>query len=165
MATSNARQDDTADELGIIEIELVKLVRVLDSFGRKSSLFVQVDRAGYIALRTIEGLGPSSLNILANALHLDASTVTRQVAALEVSGLVRREADTVDRRSWTISLTPAGRRTMRGVEKARRLVISELLEDWSPEEVGELARIMPKLNTSLGARLRAQREDQMLDRE
>jgi DNA-binding MarR family transcriptional regulator len=124
-----------------------------------------VDRAGYIALRTIEGLGPSSLNRLANALHLDASTVTRQIAALESSGFVGREVDVFDRRSWTISLTAAGRRTMRGVEKARRVVISRLLEDWTPEEIEDLARIMPKLNTSLVARLKAHREDQLLKRE
>ncbi len=140
---------DTLDVLGIIELELMKLVRHLETFGRRSSLYVHVDRAGYLALRTLEGLGPVRVNALAQALHLDASTVTRQVAALEASGLACRRADPCDRRSATIALTPEGRRTMRSVERERRRVIETLLEDWNDDEVSDLGRIMKKLNLSL----------------
>jgi hypothetical protein len=38
---------------------------------------------------------------------------------------------------------------MRGVEKERRSVIKTLLRDWRPDEVGDLGRIMAKLNRSL----------------
>jgi DNA-binding MarR family transcriptional regulator len=137
------------DVLGIIELELMKLVRHLETFGRRSFLYVRVDRAGYLALRTLDGLGPSSVNALAQALHLDASTVTRQVAALEAAGFVARHADPGDRRSSTIALTTEGRRTMRGVEKERRSVIERLLRDWDGDEICDLGRVMAKLNLSL----------------
>ncbi len=79
-------EDDT---IGVIELELLKLVRHLETFGRRSSLYLHIDRAGYLALRTIEDLGPLSTKALATALNLDASTVTRQVAALETGGFRR----------------------------------------------------------------------------
>ena len=146
------------DVLGIIELELMKLVRHLETFGRKSSLYLRVDRAGYLALRTLEGLGPSSVNALAQALHLDASTVTRQVAALEAGGFVGRHADPDDRRSSTIALTTEGRRTMREVEKVRRSVIETLLRDWGDAEISDLGRVMTKLNLSLVESVADQRD-------
>jgi DNA-binding MarR family transcriptional regulator len=139
----------TVDVLGTIELELMKLVRHLETFGRKSSLYVRVDRAGYLALRVLEGLGPSNVNALAQALHLDASTVTRQVAALEADGFACRHADPADRRSSTIALTSEGRRTMRNVEKERRSAILKLLRNWDADEISDLGRVMTKLNLSL----------------
>ena len=74
---------DLGDDFGIVELELMKLVRHLETFGRKSSLYHEVDRAGYLALRTLDRLGPNCVNGLAHELHLDSSTVTRQVGVLE----------------------------------------------------------------------------------
>ena len=111
MGTPSREPDDI---IGIIELELLKLVRHLETFGRRSSLYLHVDRAGYLALRTIEDLGPLSTKALATALNLDASTVTRQIAALEAGGFVDRRPDPNDRRSSTIVLTAEGRQMMGG---------------------------------------------------
>jgi DNA-binding MarR family transcriptional regulator len=138
-----------ADTIGIIEVELLKLVRHLETFGRRSSLYLHVDRAGYLALRTLETLGPLTTKGLATALNLDASTVTRQITALEAAGFVERRPDTVDRRSSTIVLTPEGRRTMGGVERERRQGIEELVVDWAEEERDALGRALTRLNLSL----------------
>ncbi|HEY3941733.1 MAG TPA: MarR family transcriptional regulator [Acidimicrobiales bacterium] len=137
--------------MGVIELELMKLVRHLETFGRRSSLYRRVDRAGYLALRTLDAGGPISVNALAHELRLDASTVTRQVTALERAGFVRRRSDPTDRRSGTIVLSAEGRRTMRGVEEERRRVIEELLEGWKEGEVADLGRMVAKLNRSLFA--------------
>ena len=99
------------DAIAIIELELMKLVRHLETFGRRCSLYVRVDRAGYLAMRMLDALGPVSTNTLAHALHLDASTVTRQVTALEGQGFVERRANPADGRSSTIVLTSAGPRS------------------------------------------------------
>ncbi|HEY2564614.1 MAG TPA: MarR family transcriptional regulator [Acidimicrobiales bacterium] len=138
-----------ADNLDIVELELMKLVRHLETFGRKSSLYREVDRAGYLALRTLDALGPSCINGLAEELHLDSSTVTRQVGVLESGGFVTRQADPDDGRSWLIDLTPDGRKAMRTVERGRRRAIDSMLRDWQPEEVHDLARVMSKLNLAL----------------
>ena len=81
---------------------------------------MKVDRAGYLALRTLRRLGPQRTNALAGALQLDASTVTRQVNALVAGGLVERRPDPADGRSSILALTSAGRATMGEVERERR---------------------------------------------
>jgi DNA-binding MarR family transcriptional regulator len=140
---------DMADDLDVLEIELLKLVRHLETFGRKSSLYEVVDRAGYLALRTLDGLGPSCINGLARELHLDSSTVTRQVSVLESGGLVTRQVDPNDGRSWLIDLTPRGRKAMRAIERGRHQAIDSMLGGWQTEEVHDLARMISKLNLAL----------------
>ena len=76
-----------ADAISVVELELMKLVRNLETFARRSSLYARVDRAGDLAMLMLENLGPFSTNALARALRLDASTVTRQITALERHGL------------------------------------------------------------------------------
>jgi DNA-binding MarR family transcriptional regulator len=148
-----------ADSISVIEIELLTLVRQMDTLGRKGSLYVQVDRAGYLALRTLERLGPVRTNELAEALHLDASTVTRQVTALAAGGFVARRPDPADGRSSILVLTTEGRRIMRTVERERRVLLQELFSDWAEDERRDLGRVLTKLNISMGdrmARLRGQ---------
>ena len=142
-----------ADSISIIEIELMTLVRHLDTLGRKGSLYVQVDRAGYLALRTLERLGPVRTNVLAEALHLDASTVTRQVTALVAGGFVARRPDPADGRSSTLVLTADGRRIMGVVERDRRVLLQELFSNWDEGERRDLGRVLTKLNGSLSDRV------------
>jgi DNA-binding MarR family transcriptional regulator len=137
------------DAIGVIELELLRLVRHLETLGRRGSIYVQVDRAGYLALRTLETSGPLSTKALASALNLDASTVTRQMAALEGAGFVVRRPDHVDRRSSSFVLTPEGRRTMADVERERRLSMESLVADWDEDEKVTLGRALNRLNASL----------------
>jgi DNA-binding MarR family transcriptional regulator len=146
------------DSISVIEIELLTLVRQLDTLGRKGSLYLRVDRAGYLALRTLERLGPVRTNELADALHLDASTVTRQVTALAAGGFVARRPDPADGRSSILVVTTEGRRIMRTVERERRVVLQELFSDWAEDERRDLGRVLTKLNISMGDRMARRRE-------
>jgi DNA-binding MarR family transcriptional regulator len=137
------------DALGVIELELLKLVRHLETFGRRGALYLQVDRAGYLALRMLEAMGPTSTKALAMALNLDASTVTRQITALESAGFVERRPDPSDGRSSTIVLTAEGRRTMAGVELERRLGMEALIGTWAERDKVTLGRALSRLNASL----------------
>jgi DNA-binding MarR family transcriptional regulator len=147
--TVQRTDEGTVTDLDVVELELLKLVRHLETFGRKSSLYQEADRAGYLALRTLDGLGPSCINGLARELHLDSSTVTRQISVLESGGLVNRQVDPNDGRSWLIDLTPRGRKAMRALERGRRQAIDAMLGDWAPEEVHDLARVITQLNLAL----------------
>jgi DNA-binding MarR family transcriptional regulator len=150
--------EKAVDSISVIEMELMTLVRQLDTLGRKGSLYVQVDRAGYLALRTLERLGPIRTNALAEALHLDASTVTRQVTALVSGGFVERRPDPADGRSSTLAITSEGRRIMRAVEGERRRVLNEMFSDWAEDERRDLGRVLTKLNVSLIDRVAILRE-------
>jgi DNA-binding MarR family transcriptional regulator len=137
------------DAIGIIEVELIKLVRHLETFARRSSLYVRVDRAGYLAMRVLDALGPVSTNALAQALHLDGSTVTRQIAPLERTGLIERRPDPADGRSSTIALTAEGRRVMGDVQGERRRCIEALVSRWDTGAQADLASALARLNSSL----------------
>ncbi len=152
MRLGSARVDNGpggADAIGTIELELIKLVRHLETFARRSSLYVRVDRAGYLAMRVLDDLGPASTNALAQALHLDASTVTRQIAPLERGGLIERCPDPADGRSSTIALTAEGRRAMCDVEQERLRRIEALVSNWGSAEQAGLAAALTRLNSSL----------------
>jgi len=146
---SSSGSSSRADAIGTIELELLKLVRHLETFGRRSSLYVSVDRSGYLAMRMLDSLGPVSANCLAQALRLDASTVTRQISALVGEGLAERQKNPADGRSSTIVLTDAGRAMMREVEDKRRLLIQELVRGWDQPGQRALGTSLARLNDSL----------------
>lgn len=143
------KASNTPGDVEVVELELLKLVRHLETFGRKSSLYEEVDRAGYLALRTLDRLGPSCINRLARELHLDSSTVTRQVSVLEAGSFVTRRVDPDDGRSWLIDLTPRGRKAMRALERGRNQAIDSMLGGWPSQEIHDLARMITKLNLAL----------------
>jgi DNA-binding MarR family transcriptional regulator len=149
MDTAMDMEPDGADAIGVIELELMKLVRHLETFSRRSSMYGRLDRAGYLAMRILESLGPVSANALAHALHLDASTVTRQVSALECQGLVQRRANPADGRSSTIVLTAQGRQSMHDVECERRRHIEAVVSEWQAAEQVDLGVALARLNASL----------------
>jgi DNA-binding MarR family transcriptional regulator len=148
-ATDTRDAGDTADTVGSIELELIKLVRHLETFARRSSLYARLDRAGYLALRVLDDLGPVSTNTLAQALSLDASTVTRQMAPLERDKLIERRPDPADGRSSTIVLTTEGRRAMQDVQHERRRCIEALVSNWDDAEQAGLAEALTRLNAAL----------------
>ena len=63
---------------------------------------------------------PLRMADLATQLDVVPRSVTTMVDALEAAGLAGRHADPGDRRSVLVSLTPAGRRLLDGLEEARR---------------------------------------------
>src|SRR3954453_1257809 len=126
------------DALDLVETEIAVLTRALERLHRRSEIYRDLDRASYVMARTLDTTGPVSINALAATLGLDATTVTRQVAAMETTRLVRRRADPNDARVSLISLSPSGRRRMLAVQLARQERIALLLGSWSDRDRAEL---------------------------
>ncbi len=141
--------DSVRGAIGTIEIELLTLVRHLETLGRRSSLYAQVDRAGYLMLRTLERMGPVPTTVLATALGLDASTVTRQATVLVAGGFVERQPNPGDRRSSHLAITGTGRQAMSNVERERRRVLEEMFNDWSEGDQLNLGQCLTELNAAL----------------
>jgi DNA-binding MarR family transcriptional regulator len=137
------------DAISVIETELLTLVRHLETFGRKGSLYVEVDRAGYLVLRTLERMGPAPTSVVAGELQLDGSTVTRQVTTLVASGFVERRSNPDDGRSSNLAITAAGRRTMRSVEHERRRVLELMFAEWNEDDRHVLGHVLTRLNVAI----------------
>jgi len=59
-------------------------------------------------LRSLTPATPMKMNVLAEALHCDASNITGLVDKLEARGIIQRQSDRGDRRVKMIALTQAG---------------------------------------------------------
>lgn len=89
------------------------------------------------------------LSDLAGLRGFDTSTMSRRVTHLHGQGLIERHADPQDGRAQLLSLSPQGRQAL-ATERARRVqLITQSLSDWKPEDKGELARLLCRLNDSL----------------
>jgi len=96
---------------------------------------VGLDKASFILLANLSQLGPSRASALAEAVHSDPSTVSRQVAALVKDGLVERRADPDDGRASVLALTEAGERLLEERRKLRNAALARLFTDWSEADL------------------------------
>nr|WP_246381142.1 MarR family transcriptional regulator [Micromonospora jinlongensis] len=76
---------------------------------------------------------------LADRTRLDASTVSRSVAALVAHGLVERRPDPSDKRATFLAVTPAGRAALADSHRWYGEVLARALADWTPDEVAALS--------------------------
>jgi DNA-binding MarR family transcriptional regulator len=142
-------EPNDGDPLDLIETEMAVLTRMLERLQRRSTIHKDLDRASYLIARTLETTGQASINGLASTLGLDATTVTRQIATMQATGLVVRRTDPDDRRSSLITLSQRGRRRMRAVQLARKERVGTLLCDWTENDRRELGRLLAQFNRDL----------------
>jgi len=110
---------------------------------------VYLDRSAYGIMCRLADEGPQRLGSFATAFGLDPSTITRQVQALERTGLAARTTDVTDRRASILDLTDEGREVLARTRAYRRQRLRDAMSDWSEEDKTEIARLLSKLNTSL----------------
>jgi DNA-binding MarR family transcriptional regulator len=125
--------ESLAGELNSVAIHLVRRLRRADQ-----SLGVPPGRLS--ALSVLVFGGPRRLSALADAEQVAGPTMSKIVAGLERSGLVRREPDPADARAVVLSATPQGRRLMeRGrLQRVERLIAE--LQDLPPADLATLRR-------------------------
>jgi DNA-binding MarR family transcriptional regulator len=148
---------DATDDSAVTEIEaqVALLLRLADRNRRATTrLASSLERSAYLALRLLDSTGPSGINEIADHLRLDASTVTRQVIAMEADGYVTRERDAHDGRRAVVTTTPAGTRALAETRAARAEVYADVLEDWSEDDRRLLAELLTRLNADLDAHAR-----------
>lgn len=143
------RTVSTTDPIEVVETEMALLQRALERLGRRAEIHRDLDRASYLVARTLEASGPIRLKDLAGRLGLDATTVTRQVAAMDARSLIYRRAEPADGRVSLIGLAPTGEEMMRAEQAERRNRVQELLAGWPERDKVELGRLVGKLNDAI----------------
>ncbi|MPY61183.1 MarR family winged helix-turn-helix transcriptional regulator [Streptomyces spongiae] len=106
---------------------------------------VPLDRAAVALLRQMADSEPLRPGELANRLGVEASHVTRQVQQLQRSGYVDRIPDPDDRRAQRIKLTKVGQEAVDRVREAGARGMQLALDDWSPEELRQLASLFHRM--------------------
>ena len=112
----------------------VRVAEVLASVALTPALFAILNVVG-----SREGVIQQELG---SALGIDRSTMVSLIDQLEAAGLAERRPAATDRRAREIAITPKGRRLL---QRSRRLIAEtedEVFAGLSPEERGELIRLL-----------------------
>ncbi len=108
-----------------------------------------MDRAAYLLLSRLDQEGPTGVKALATGMGIDSSTVTRQVAPLVDSGLVKRTSDPDDGRAVVLELSPRGSDRLEEVRFSRRKLMSVLTQDWTEEERAQFCALLTRFNSAI----------------
>ena len=110
-----------------------------------------MDRAAYLLLNRLDQEGPMGVKALAGGMGIDSSTVTRQVAPLVDSGLVKRTSHPEDGRAVVLQLSPRGKARLEEVRSSRRELMAQVTDGWTVEERDMFCDLLTRFNGALSA--------------
>ena len=109
---------------------------------------VSLDTALFPLLVRVSMQRNLTIGALADQVGRDYSTVSRQVTRLQALGLIHTELSETDRRQRLLSMTPAGKNTVKKIDRAR--VSNERSpRRVEPVEIAELARMTTRLAAAM----------------
>jgi DNA-binding MarR family transcriptional regulator len=146
---ADAVAQDQRDRAEAVVDQIVRFVRLMK---RASTRFASqqrdgVEHAAYVLLAVLATEGAQRTTTLAEAVHSDTSTVSRQVAALVRHGLVERQADPADGRACLLAATPAGVACYEHQRRARTEEVADVLRHWSADDLATVTALLARLNT------------------
>ncbi len=109
-----------------------------------------VDPSQAALLYTLKTRGALRLGDIAEAMKLDASTVSRHVQQLGDRGFIERGPDPEDGRASIITLTDDGRAGLTSSFEQRRAILAEAIADWNDDEREQLRAQLSRLAAALG---------------
>jgi len=132
------------DDVVAVAESVARLVR---AFGRNRARMLaaaahDVEWSAHLLLKCLANEGPLRLSAVAEHVHADPSTVSRQVAALVREGLVERRADPEDGRATLLVLTEQADVVLRAHDKTRNDYFATMLAGWSEPELRQFAGLM-----------------------
>lgn len=111
-----------------------------------------MDRAAYLLLNRLDLEGPMGVKALAAGMGIDSSTVTRQVAPLVDTGLVKRTSHPEDGRAVVLELSVRGLSRLEEVRSSRRELMSQVTDGWTEAERESFCTLLTRFNSALSAR-------------
>ncbi len=108
-----------------------------------------MDRAAYLLLNRLDLEGPMGVKALAGGMGIDSSTVTRQVAPLVDTGLVKRTSHPEDGRAVVLTLSARGLTRLEEVRSSRRELMARVTDGWSEDERESFTGLLTRFNLSL----------------
>jgi MarR family transcriptional regulator, lower aerobic nicotinate degradation pathway regulator len=107
-----------------------------------------VRRHHFAVLTALAEEGPASQAELGRRLWIDRSDLHAVVTELEHEGLIERARDERDRRRNVVTITRAGKSTLKRLDKRVDAAQEALLEPLSAKDRGELRRLLSQLTTA-----------------
>jgi DNA-binding MarR family transcriptional regulator len=139
---------DQYDRAEAVVDQIVRFARLMKRTGARfaSQQKDGIEQAAYFLLAVLATEGPQRTTALAEAVHSDTSTVSRQVGALVRHGLVERQADPADGRACLLAATPTGLSHFEHQRTARTEQIADVLGHWTSDDLHTVAKLLERLN-------------------
>lgn len=131
------------DRLHIVLLRLNRRIRV--------SSHDEISPAQRLILATVYRYGPVSIGQIAEREHVKPPSASKNVAALERLGLVRRSPDPNDRRSSLISMTTHGRDLVDEIRAAALRFLADRLGELEPGDLEALEGSLAALERLVGS--------------
>jgi DNA-binding MarR family transcriptional regulator len=96
-------------------------------------------------LAILDSDGPISQQELSHRTGVDPSTMVARMDVLEEKKLIQRVRSTGDRRSYEISLTAKGKKTLAELRQEADTFMQHFFRDLDADELAELNRLLTKL--------------------
>lgn len=126
------------------------VIALLRSFGKSRARMMaaaehDVEWSAHMLLKCIAGHeGPMRASELAEGLHSDPSTVSRQVAALVKDGYLERRADPADGRASLLALTSKADAVLAEQDRHRLEFFAQTLDGWSDQDLRRFAELLER---------------------
>ena len=140
----------TEEELATADAMSTALIRLVRLLERTRAQYQAenpdaVERATYLLLVHLVKDGPRRAGALADAVHSDPSTISRQIGHLVKLGYVERTADPEDGRATLLAATAEGRRVLEENRRLRNERFGQILASWSDADRAALSAMLGRL--------------------
>ncbi|WP_063042833.1 MarR family winged helix-turn-helix transcriptional regulator [Nocardia pseudovaccinii] len=136
--------DEDGLSVEVIAIQLTRLQRMRDRTAAQLRSRDGVDPAAFAILFRLLCDGPMRSGALADAVHSDASTVSRHIAHLVERKLVERQADRNDGRATVLVVTERGREVAERIRRRRHENLTRVMAAWTPQDRATFAGLLRK---------------------
>jgi DNA-binding MarR family transcriptional regulator len=141
------------DDLTRIDTALTRIGRVANSRravqARAERSGVRLHPATLSTLATVYRHGPLRLTDIADAVELEPSRISKEVARLTAAGLVEARPDPTDRRASLLRTTASGRTAFERYRRAADDILAAALVDWSDTDLAHAAEVLDRLARSV----------------
>jgi DNA-binding MarR family transcriptional regulator len=125
------------------------VARLYRQLAQASANELNLTYAQLSALARIEQLGPIRLGELAAREQVAAPTLTRTVRPLAEAGLIGKDADPSDGRSWLVSIHPEGKALLDRIRRERSELLARRIARLTPAQQDTLQSALPVLELLL----------------
>ena len=141
---------ETADRVSLGLVRLMKLLQSMKLHAPR--LHPAVDATAYPLLFTLV-TEPHRVSALAELIHSEVSTVSRQVSTLVGHGLLEKVSDPEDGRAQVVRLSDEGHTLLKAIQQQRNEWFLELMDGWTPDQASDFAAHLERFGSALETNL------------
>ena len=148
MEPPNSKNSDS--EISLLFVEICKRRRnVLNGQMAAAGLYAGQDRLLY-HLSCSEGKEGMTVSELAEKICIQPATVSNMIRRMEATGLLVKNGDLHDKRTYRVSLTPKGKKTFQEVAVIWKEVHDETVRGFTESEKHILTALLRKVVKNMG---------------